>query len=141
MTANVFVMGLDETNLETLCDAPRLEKCRFLPLLTVEELWSDGEAIPLEDLLDRARTQLDAFDQIDAIVGYWDFPVSSLVPILCAERGLRARHSTGSTFNPTAFSHPAVNPEEPAKAPEKTTGQSFDPCPYFPMPTQQSQGK
>lgn len=91
MTVNVFIMGLDEANLETLRDAPRLEKCRFHPLLSVEELWSDGEAIPLDDLLDRARAQLDAFDgEIDAIVGYWDFPVSSLVPILCAERGLRA---------------------------------------------------
>jgi len=91
VTANVFVMGLDDANLETLCTAPRLEKCRFHPLLPVEELWPGDEAIPFDELLDRARARLDAFDgRIDAIVGYWDFPVSSLVPILCAERGLRS---------------------------------------------------
>ena len=40
-------------------------------------------------LLDRAREQLEAADPPpDAIVGYWDFPVSSMVPILCRERGL-----------------------------------------------------
>lgn len=88
MSANVFVMGLDEANLETLRDAPRLADCRIHPLLDVEDIWRDDD-IPFDELLDRSRAELDAFDgQVDAIVGYWDFPVSSLVPILCAERGL-----------------------------------------------------
>ena len=89
MSADVFVMGLDEPNLETLRDAPRLAGCRIHPLLAKDEIWRDDD-IPFDDLLARARAELDAFDgQVDAIVGYWDFPVSSLVPILGAERGLR----------------------------------------------------
>lgn len=95
MSANVFVMGLDDANLEPLRRSPRLAGCAFHRLLTVEDLWNrEGGAdaeISFDDLLDKARTELDAFDGgVDAIVGYWDFPVSSLVPILCAERGLPA---------------------------------------------------
>src|SRR5699024_2445687 len=42
-------------------------------------------------LLDSAHRQLDTFgESIDAIVGYWDFPVSMLVPILCQRYGLRS---------------------------------------------------
>lgn len=88
MSVNVFVMGLDEANLETLRDAPRLAGCQFHPLLAIKDIWR-AQDIPFDDLLERARAELDAFGgRVDAIVGFWDFPVSSLVPILCAERGL-----------------------------------------------------
>ncbi|NED84447.1 biotin carboxylase, partial [Streptomyces sp. SID11233] len=61
----------------------------FHPLLSVAEL-QEGE-IDFDGLLRQARATLDAFDgHVDAVVGYWDFPVSALVPLLCAERGLRA---------------------------------------------------
>ncbi|MEQ7127685.1 ATP-grasp domain-containing protein [Actinopolymorpha sp. B11F2] len=34
---------------------------------------------------------LDAFEgSVEAVVGYWDFPVSSMVPLLCRARGLRS---------------------------------------------------
>lgn len=43
------------------------------------------------DLMSRAREILDAHDgSIDAIVGYWDFPVSTLVPMLGREYGTRS---------------------------------------------------
>src|SRR5690625_3185159 len=43
------------------------------------------------DLLERARQQLDSFDgSIDAIISHWDFPTSCLVPLLRTERGLPA---------------------------------------------------
>lgn len=87
---NVFVLGLDELNLETLRETPQLSGCRFHALLDVEDLIGVAE-IPIEELLDRARHQLESFDgTIDAIIGYWDFPVSSMVPLLCAEFGLRS---------------------------------------------------
>ena len=42
-------------------------------------------------LLDKAQGVLDAFDgRIDAIVGYWDFPVSTLIPILSERYGTRS---------------------------------------------------
>lgn len=84
---NVFVVGLDEQNLETLRDVPRLAEYRFHRLLDVEELQAGD--IPVADLLKKAERQLDEFDgPIDAIVGYWDFPVSTMLPVLCAKYDL-----------------------------------------------------
>ncbi|WP_158895379.1 ATP-grasp domain-containing protein [Amycolatopsis anabasis] len=86
---NIFVVGLDEANVETLRDIPHAGEYRFHPLLGVDEL-QRGE-IPVADLITKATEQLDAFDgTIDAIVGYWDFPVSTMVPILCARYDLRS---------------------------------------------------
>ncbi|GAB3278372.1 ATP-grasp domain-containing protein [Parasphingorhabdus pacifica] len=90
MARNVFVLGLDELNHEILRQIPHLSEYRFEPLLTVDELTGRHE-LDFTALLDRAQRQLENFDgPIDAIVGYWDFPVSSLVPILCRRLGLRA---------------------------------------------------
>ncbi|WCN05492.1 ATP-grasp domain-containing protein [Streptomyces sp. M92] len=85
---NVFVVGLDEANLPVLESVPGAESLRFHGLLTVEEL-QDGE-VRLPAVLEKAQTVLDEFDgSIDAIVGYWDFPVSTLVPILGERYGTR----------------------------------------------------
>jgi biotin carboxylase len=85
---NVFVLGLEEDNFDTLLDVPYADECRFLPLLGREELLY-GE-IDIAALLDKAQRRLEAFDgSIDAIVGYWDFPVSTMVPILTRRFGLR----------------------------------------------------
>ncbi|WP_314173466.1 ATP-grasp domain-containing protein [Streptomyces winkii] len=85
---NVFVLGLDERNRELLHDLPHLAAYRFHALLGHEEL-TEGDTVPLRDLLEKAESRLEAFDgSIDAIVGYWDFPVSSMVPILCERHGL-----------------------------------------------------
>ncbi|WP_046470786.1 ATP-grasp domain-containing protein [Allosalinactinospora lopnorensis] len=90
MHENIFVLGLDEVNLETLQDLPHLAQYRFHALLSLDELLG-GEEIPLPELLDKVREQLRSFDgRVDAIIGYWDFPVSSMVPILCADFGLRS---------------------------------------------------
>lgn len=84
---NVFVLGLDELNLETL---RRLgPDYRYHQLLDVEHLLGGGGQPDVPRLLAEARQRLEAFPgSVDAIVGYWDFPVSSMVPILCAEYGL-----------------------------------------------------
>jgi hypothetical protein len=88
MVDNVFVLGLDEHNrrlLEWMPDAPGY---RFHQLLSIEEMQRQ-DRIPLPELLAKAQGQLRAFpDTVDAIVGYWDFPVSSMVPILCRRFGL-----------------------------------------------------
>ncbi|MFF1379983.1 acetyl-CoA carboxylase biotin carboxylase subunit family protein [Streptomyces sp. NPDC058308] len=78
---NIFVIGLDEANLPALGSIPRAAEYRFHPLLTVDEL--QGGEVSVPELLDKAQAILDSFDgTIDAIVGYWDFPVSTLVAIL-----------------------------------------------------------
>jgi hypothetical protein len=85
----VFVVGLDEANLHTLRAVPHAEELRFHRLLTIRELQHGEVGVP--DLIDRARHVLDGFDgPIDAIVGYWDFPVSTLVALLAQEYGTRA---------------------------------------------------
>lgn len=89
MTQNIFVLGLDDLNHEALQAMPDADRYRFHQLLTREEMQEGTVSVP--DLLDEARRKLDAFDgTLDAIVGYWDFPVTMMVTILCAERGLRS---------------------------------------------------
>lgn len=84
---NIFVLGLDELNRAELENLPGY---RFHPLLDVAEL-TESEDIELDELLAKARRQLESFDgRVDAIIGYWDFPVSSMVPILCQDFGLPA---------------------------------------------------
>ncbi|WP_024800587.1 acetyl-CoA carboxylase biotin carboxylase subunit family protein [Nocardia sp. BMG51109] len=84
---DVFVIALDEGNLRTLEQIPGAERYRFHSLLSVAET-QEGQ-IPIEDLLHKAQQELDDFDgAIGAIVGFWDFPTTALVPMLCAPRGL-----------------------------------------------------
>lgn len=48
-----------------------------------------ADEFDFDELLDRARAELRAFDgRVDAIIAHWDFPTSVLVPILAAEYGL-----------------------------------------------------
>ncbi|GGV07894.1 hypothetical protein GCM10010182_28820 [Actinomadura cremea] len=87
MPQNIFVLGLDDLNLRMLREIPRLEQYRFHGLLTIDEL-QQGD-IDFAGLLERARERLDAFEgEVDAIIGFWDFPITSMVPILCARYGL-----------------------------------------------------
>ncbi|MBE1533154.1 ATP-grasp domain-containing protein [Actinomadura algeriensis] len=89
MPQNVFVVGLDDLNLRMLGELPHLEEYRFHGLLTISELQQGDIDFPA--LLERAQEQLDAFEgKIDAIIGFWDFPVTSMVPILCARYGLHS---------------------------------------------------
>lgn len=93
MRRNVFVVGLDDLNLSTLQALPDVESYAFHQLLTQPELQTG--TVCVADLLAKAFRQLDAFDgTIDAIVGYWDFPVSLMVPVLCRRYGLRSADLT-----------------------------------------------
>jgi hypothetical protein len=84
---DVFVVGLDEANMRTLNDVPDAVQYHFHGLLNIEEV-QQGD-IAIAELIQKAEKQLDDFDgEIGAIVGYWDFPVSTLVPILCHRYGL-----------------------------------------------------
>jgi hypothetical protein len=85
---NVFVLGADDRNLERLRRLPGSDEIRYHALLPGDLLFDlDGLDIPAR--LAEARRALEEFDgSVDAIVGYWDFPVTSLVPILCRELDL-----------------------------------------------------
>jgi hypothetical protein len=85
---NVFVVGLDEANLEILQGLPASEEYEFHGLSDVERLIG-ADHIDMPELLEECVGQLEAFDgHVDAIVGYWDFPVSTMVPMLCERFGL-----------------------------------------------------
>ncbi len=87
MATNVFVLGHDEHNQQLLANMPSAEHCVFRPLLTFDDIW--GEEISFRDVLASAQRELDSFDgSIDAIIGFWDFPVSSLLPLLRKRYGL-----------------------------------------------------
>ncbi|NVI89398.1 acetyl-CoA carboxylase biotin carboxylase subunit family protein [Actinomadura sp. BRA 177] len=89
MPQNVFVLGWDELNFRMLRELPHPAQYRFHRLLSLEEL-RHGE-IDFDRLLDRAGSVLDAFDgPVDAIIGFRDFPITTMVPVLCARYGLRS---------------------------------------------------
>jgi hypothetical protein len=87
---NVFVLGLDDHNRRILEDMPDAHECVFHGVLTFDEIY--GEKISLGDVLGAAQRQLDAFEgsggSVDAIIGFWDFPVSTLLPLLRKRYGL-----------------------------------------------------
>ncbi|MCH8506923.1 MAG: D-alanine--D-alanine ligase [Ectothiorhodospiraceae bacterium] len=79
---NIFIVGIDGSHLAQLQTLPDARHYRFHPLFTREELKS-ANRFPVARLLHEGREQLRRFgDRIDAIVGYWDFPVSTALPIL-----------------------------------------------------------
>jgi hypothetical protein len=85
---NIFVFGLDEFNLAELKTLRGAEGYRFHELFSHDEVKA-GPEVPVQRLLNGAREKLAAFpDTVDAIVGYWDFPVSTMLPLLRAPLGL-----------------------------------------------------
>jgi hypothetical protein len=89
LTKNVFVIGLNDFNLERLQHIRGAEDYRYHGVIEPAEVY-DTDYFPISDMLRRAETQLRSFDgTIDAIAGYMDFPVSTMLPILCAKFGTR----------------------------------------------------
>ncbi len=86
---NVFVLGPDPFNRAQLEQLPGAgQRYRFQELLDHETV-RGSQDYPIDEWLDRCRTQLDAFDgSVDAIVSFWDFPVTEVAAVLCQERDL-----------------------------------------------------
>jgi len=88
MTADVWVIGPDAFNRERLAEVAPQADVRVHSLLGYEEV--RGESYPLEQLLERAARGLEAAQEPpDAIIGFWDFPVSDMIPLLARRFGLR----------------------------------------------------
>lgn len=89
MTTNVFVIGLDEFNLQTMQGLREFGRYRVHRLLDPERV-RRADAYDFEELLADADAELAAFDgQVDAIVTWWDFPATALLPVLCERWDLR----------------------------------------------------
>lgn len=87
MTKNVFVVGLNDMNAERLKRLRGMEDVSFHQLLTPAQV-SETQDFDIPAMLAEAEAKLDAFDgSIDAIVGYIDFPVSTMLPLLCKKYG------------------------------------------------------
>jgi len=88
MTKNIFVVGDDDFNRRKLENLAGGEDYRFLPLLDVQEVTA-RQGYPLDAELDKAAGIIEATPGgADAVIGYWDFPVSLMVPVLCERFGL-----------------------------------------------------
>ena len=89
MKKNIFVIGLNDFNLRKLENIRGAEDYAYHRVIEPAEVY-DTEVFPIPDMLRRAEAQLRAFDgRIDAIAGYIDVPVSTMLPILCDAFGTR----------------------------------------------------
>ncbi|WP_372614596.1 acetyl-CoA carboxylase biotin carboxylase subunit family protein [Halomonas sp.] len=87
---NIFVVGLNDFNRERLETLRGAEGWRFHGVIAPEAVY-DTEIFDIAAMLEEATAQLEAFEgSIDAIVGYMDFPVSTMLPILCERFGVRS---------------------------------------------------
>lgn len=82
---NVFLIGLNEFNRLKLETVNGYAGCNFYSLL------DEPHDYDLPKYLKAAEGRLRAFKgPIDAVVGYMDFPVSTMLPILCRRFGVRS---------------------------------------------------
>jgi hypothetical protein len=85
---NIFVVGLDDFHRVQLEALPHASAYAFHPLFTHDEI-KQQDRFPVARLLEEGRRRLQAFAaRVDGVIGYWDFPVSTTLPILRRARGL-----------------------------------------------------
>lgn len=85
---NVFVVGLDDFNLKKLRMIPEASDCEFHPALYISEI-REVEEFDIGALIDTAVKRMEGFPgKIDAVVAYYDFPATDILPILAERFGL-----------------------------------------------------
>ena len=88
MKKNIFVIGLDDFNLRMIRSVKNAENYNIYGLLDINKLIDSGW-YRLAGMLELAEDELKRFEgSVNAIVGYTDFPVSTIVPILCERFGV-----------------------------------------------------
>ena len=82
MASNVFVIGLDAFGRDRVLDLRESGRYQIHELLETEDVVK-AEGYDYDDLVARANAQLDDFDHnVDAVITWWDFPSSGLVPLV-----------------------------------------------------------
>ncbi|NIQ96825.1 MAG: ATP-grasp domain-containing protein [Desulfuromonadales bacterium] len=127
MKKNVFVIGLDDHNTEILKTLRQVQngEIKIRRLLDYEETHGAAE-YPIEEMLRKSVRVLNDFPgPVDAVTAFWDFPVSCMVPILCAKYDM----PTASLESVLKCEHKYWSRTEQRKViPEYIPGfQSFDP--------------
>ena len=84
---NVFVIGLDDFNRAKLERLPLAQGVNFLPALTVQDI-RGVESFSMKALIDQAIETIEREDRVDGICTYWDFPGTTMLPILCERFGV-----------------------------------------------------
>lgn len=86
----VFVVGADLFSMEMLRTTGLEREIEFLPLLDIEEVRPPDHSSPdFLGLANEAERRLRADGgPVDAVVGWWDFPTTGLVPVLQRRLGL-----------------------------------------------------
>lgn len=89
---DLFIIGLDPFNREKLASIRHAERYNFHGVLEPEEVF-DTYDFPIADMLARAEGQIRKWQQetgreVGGIVGYMDFPVSTMLPLLCEKFGV-----------------------------------------------------
>lgn len=87
---DIFVLGLDDFNRSKLEAVDMGRDVNFHPLLDMDAVTSSRD-YDVHAVLDAAEGQLRSYLRpVAGIIGYWDFPVSLMVPILAKRLGLSA---------------------------------------------------
>ncbi len=87
MLKHIHVIGLDSFNLEELRSVPHAEDYAFHPLVPYPMI-VNPPSYPMESIMETAWRELEAAPGVDAIIGHWDFPTTSMLPILRRAYGL-----------------------------------------------------
>lgn len=86
--SNVFIFGLDDFHRAQLATIEQAQRFNFEPLLAHDEA-IHPEVFPVDEMLAKSQRTLEQYpDSVDAVCTYWDFPTSTLVPILRERFGL-----------------------------------------------------
>jgi len=92
MKKNIFVIGMNDLNKERMGRLRGAEDMEFHPLLDYASIF-ETEDFNMPALIEIAERQLDEHRErggsIDAIIGYADFPVSTMLPLLAKKYGTR----------------------------------------------------
>jgi hypothetical protein len=84
---DVFIIGLDDFNRQKLASMRDSDRYRLHGVLDPAEILETYD-FPIADMLERAGSQISDWQSntgrgVDGIVGYMDFPVSTMLPLLC----------------------------------------------------------
>lgn len=86
---NIAVIGLDDFNRSLLPSVRDAENYRFHGLIDYEKI-VNPKHYPVEEFLKSAAREIEDIEGgVDAIIGHWDFPTTSLLPILQGQYGLK----------------------------------------------------
>lgn len=88
MKNRVCVIGIDDFNFEKLTAFEGSRDNEYYSILDISEL-QHCESYDMDELMNKALDQIESMDHPpDAIVGFWNFPVTCLTPMLAGEYNL-----------------------------------------------------